>query len=146
MRGGIYTPENSVDTLSIGDLNNSNDSVPFELEENIEGIPHDEEDVHYFDEDDDDDLNQSSVYGHSFGDSMDDRNNTTFESQGTNGSITNGSITNGSMTNSLNTTEGEVSFGGKRRRKRRRTNKRKTRKTKKTRKNKKRRQRGGIIL
>jgi len=130
MRGGIYTPENSVASLSVGDLNNSDDDVPFEVD--IEEIPPNEE--HYLDDDD-------SVYGHSFDDSLDPRNNTTFESQQTLSTI-------GSMSNSPNTTieEEEESFGGKRRRKRRRTNKRKTRKSKKTRKNKKRRQRGGIIL
>ena len=140
MRGGIYTPENSVDTLSIGDLNNSDDDVdddvPFEVD--IEEIPQNED--HYLDGDDDD-LNESS-YEHSFDDSLDPRNNTTFESQGTLSTI-------GPITNSPNTTiieEEEETFGGKRRRKRRRTNKRKTRNSKKTRKNKKRRQRGGIIL
>jgi hypothetical protein len=136
MRGGIYTPENSVDTLSIGDLNNSDDDVdddvPFEVD--IEEIPQNEEE-HYLDDDD-------SGYEHSFDDSLDPHNNTTFESQPTLSTI-------GSITNSPNTTiieEEEESFGGKRRRKRRRTNKRKTRNSKKTRKNKKRRQRGGIIL
>jgi hypothetical protein len=135
MRGGIYTPENSVASLSVGDLNNSDDDVPFEVD--IEEIPQNEE--HYLD--DDGDLNESS-YEHSFDDSLDPPNNTTFESQRTLSTI-------GSIPNSPNTTieeEEEVSFGGKRRRKRRRTNKRKTRKSKKTRKNKKRRQRGGIIL